>query len=109
MMIVITRLIESIIALENKINHGKGTSQMRENLSSQNGQTWNHFGRLIKVKYPKFDGEDVQGWLYRVNKLFEMDQVDHDGQKIRLVLTHVFDRALNWHKQIMKRFGEIVT
>ncbi|GJV32484.1 retrotransposon-related protein [Tanacetum coccineum] len=75
MMIVITRLIESVIALENKINHGEGTSQRRENL----------------------------GWLYRVNKLFEMDQ------EIRLILMHVFDMALNWNKQIMKRFGEIVT
>ncbi|GKD51279.1 reverse transcriptase [Tanacetum coccineum] len=75
MMIVITRLIESVIALENKINHGEGTSQRRENL----------------------------GWLYIVNKLFEIDQ------EIRLISMHVFDRALNWHKQIMKRFGEIVT
>ncbi|GJU56553.1 hypothetical protein Tco_1230267 [Tanacetum coccineum] len=103
MMIVITRLIESVIALENKINHGEGTSQRRENLGGQNFQTWNHFGRLIKVEFPKFDGDDVQGWLYIVNKLFEIDQ------EIRLISMHVFDRALNWHKQIMKRFGEIVT
>ncbi|GJY47147.1 retrovirus-related pol polyprotein from transposon TNT 1-94 [Tanacetum coccineum] len=40
---------------------------------------------------------------------FEMNQVDDDGQKIRLVSMHVFDKALNWHKQFMKNFGEIVT
>nr|GEV05704.1 retrotransposable element Tf2 [Tanacetum cinerariifolium] len=67
-----------------------------------------HYGRLIKMEFAKFDGEDVQGWLYRVNKFFEMDRVDDDGQKIRLVSMHVFDKALNWHKQFMKR-SEVCT
>ncbi|GKC19652.1 hypothetical protein Tco_1021802 [Tanacetum coccineum] len=35
--------------------------------------------------------------------------VDDDGQKIILVSMDVFDKALNWHKQFMKKFGEIVT
>ncbi|GKB97942.1 putative mitochondrial protein [Tanacetum coccineum] len=61
------------------------------------------------VEFPKFDGEDVQRWLYRVNKFFEMDKVDDEGQKFILVSMDVFDKALNWHKQFMKKFGEIVT
>ncbi|GKC47413.1 hypothetical protein Tco_1065135 [Tanacetum coccineum] len=83
MMRVITRLTESVTSLENRINHGEGTSKRRENLGGQNCQTGNHYGRLIKV--------------------------DDDGQKIRLVSMHVFDKALNCHKKFMKKFGEIVT
>ncbi|GJS49749.1 disease resistance TIR-NBS-LRR class family protein [Tanacetum coccineum] len=64
---------------------------------------------LTKVEFPKFDEEDVQGWLYRVNKLFEMDQIVDDDQRIRLVSMHVFGKALNWHKHFMKRFEEVVT
>ncbi|GKG08995.1 hypothetical protein Tco_0334827 [Tanacetum coccineum] len=44
MMSVITRLTASVTALENKINHGEGTSQRRENFGSQNGQSSSHNG-----------------------------------------------------------------
>nr|GEX99419.1 retrotransposon-related protein [Tanacetum cinerariifolium] len=64
---------------------------------------------MTKVDFPKFDGEDVISWLYRVNKFFEMDQIGDDAQKIRLVSMHVFGKALNWHKQFMGKFGEVVT
>ncbi|GKA81199.1 reverse transcriptase [Tanacetum coccineum] len=88
------------------------TSQRREHLGGQNGQNGGNnggsYGRLTKVEFPKFDGEDVQGWLYRVNKFFKMDQIFNDDQRIRLVSMHVFGKALNWHKQFMKRFGEVV-
>ncbi|GJR52677.1 putative mitochondrial protein [Tanacetum coccineum] len=50
----------SVTALENKINHGEGTSQRRENFGSQNGQSSSHNGgqysRLTKIEFPKFDG-----------------------------------------------------
>ncbi|GJU82323.1 hypothetical protein Tco_1284688 [Tanacetum coccineum] len=65
-------------------------------------------GQLTKVEFPRFDGEDVQGWLYRVNKFFEMDHIVDDEQRIRLVSMHVFGKALNWHKHFMSRFGEVV-
>ncbi|GKC44412.1 hypothetical protein Tco_1062134 [Tanacetum coccineum] len=85
MMSVITHLTKSVTTFKNKINHGEGTSQRRENLGGENGQAMSHYGRLIKVEFPKFNGEDVQGWLYKVNKFFEMDRVNDDSQKIRLV------------------------
>ncbi|GJY72932.1 gypsy/ty3 retroelement polyprotein [Tanacetum coccineum] len=37
------------------------------------------------------------------------DGITDDAQRIMLVSMHVFDKALNWHKQFIKRFGENVT
>ncbi|GJY35392.1 retrotransposon-related protein [Tanacetum coccineum] len=106
----ITRLTETVTALEGRINNGEGTSQIREQLGGQNGgNNGGTYGRLTKVEFPKFDGEDVIGWLYKVNKFFEMDQIGDDQQRLRLVSMHVFGKALNWHKQFMGKFGEVVT
>ncbi|GJS91416.1 hypothetical protein Tco_0774052 [Tanacetum coccineum] len=79
MMNLITRLTEFVIALENRVNSGEGTSQRRENLGDQNdGNNGGSYDRLTKVEFPKFDEEDVQRWLYKVNKFFEMDQIVND-------------------------------
>ncbi|GKA71280.1 heat shock 70 kDa protein 16 [Tanacetum coccineum] len=47
------------------------------------------------------------GWLYRVNQFFLLDSIP-DNQKVRLVSMHMFDKALNWHKQFVKKYGENV-
>ncbi|GKA04503.1 retrotransposon-related protein [Tanacetum coccineum] len=105
MMQLITRLADSLTALENRVNNGEGPSQRRECV----GQNRGSYGRLTKVEFPRFEGDDVQGWLYRVNKFVEMDHIVDDEQKIRLVSMHVFGKALNWHKHFMSKFGEVVT
>ncbi|GJR16168.1 hypothetical protein Tco_0798820 [Tanacetum coccineum] len=52
-----------------RVNSGEGPSQKRETFGGQRGgNNGGAYGRLTKVEFPKFDGEDVQGWLYRVNK-----------------------------------------
>nr|GEW23503.1 retrotransposon-related protein [Tanacetum cinerariifolium] len=84
MMNLINRLTETVTALEGRINGGKGTSHRREHLGGQNDGTYK---RLTKVEFPKFDGED----------------------RLRLVSMHVFGKALNWHKQFMGKFSEVVT
>ncbi|GJS90674.1 reverse transcriptase [Tanacetum coccineum] len=37
-----------------------------------------------------------------------MEDLLNDNYKIRLVSMHMFNKALNWHKQFVKRFGEQV-
>nr|GEV66920.1 hypothetical protein [Tanacetum cinerariifolium] len=65
------------------------------------------YGRLTKFEFPKFYGEDVHGWLYRVNQFFLLDSIP-DEQKVRLVSMHMFDKALNWHKQFIRKHGDNV-
>ncbi|GKE05547.1 hypothetical protein Tco_1397565, partial [Tanacetum coccineum] len=49
-------------------NSGEGSSQRRETSGGQSSGSSGAYGRLTKVEFSKFDGENVQGWLYRVNK-----------------------------------------
>ena len=92
----INKLVTDVASLKN----GEGTSTS----GGQNSQGGNNprdtavvsqYGRLTKVEFPKFYGEDVQGWLYRVNQFFDMDHINSDAQKFKLVSMHVFDKALN--------------
>ncbi|GKA62966.1 gypsy/ty3 retroelement polyprotein [Tanacetum coccineum] len=83
----------------NRLNGGEGTNNR--------GGSGSQYGRLTKFEFPKFYGEDVQGWLYRVNQFFLLDSIA-DEQKVRLVSMHMFDKALNWHKQFIRKHGDNV-
>ncbi|GJV12941.1 putative mitochondrial protein [Tanacetum coccineum] len=90
-----------------KLKRGEGTS-------SNNGGSHGDFAhrpvnlgydRMTKIEFPKFSGEDVKGWLFRCKKFFKIYGVD-DRDKIELASMHMYDKALVWHQQFCKRFGE---
>jgi hypothetical protein len=104
------RMMQEMNNEMSKLRSGEGTNNGNHNHGGSNGNhNGSQYGRLTKVEFPRFEVDDVQGWLYRVNKFFEMDHIDDDGQKIQLVSMHVFGKALNWHKQFMQKFGEVMT
>ncbi|GJV33355.1 hypothetical protein Tco_1393755 [Tanacetum coccineum] len=72
------------------LNNGEGTSQ-------RGGQR--NYGRLTKVEFPKFSGEDVQGWLYKVHQFFVTDGIQDDAQKI--ILTEIKERFDSIHEDPM--------
>ncbi|GJU22229.1 retrotransposable element Tf2 [Tanacetum coccineum] len=51
--------------------------------------------------------EELQGGCYKWNQFFLLDSVA-DNQKVRLVSMHIFDKALNWHKQFIRENCENV-
>ncbi|GJZ45547.1 retrotransposon-related protein [Tanacetum coccineum] len=59
-----------------RLSNSKGTSNRG-----------NGYGRLTKLDFPRFNREDVNGWL---------------------VSMHLYDKALEWHKQFLKIHGENV-
>ncbi|GJU51961.1 transposon ty3-G gag-pol polyprotein [Tanacetum coccineum] len=66
------------------------------------------YGRMTKVDFPKFSGEDVRGWIFRCEQFFLIDAIAED-QKVRLLSVHLFDKALLWHRQFLKIHGDNVT
>nr|GEU35756.1 hypothetical protein [Tanacetum cinerariifolium] len=54
-----------------------------EEEKSNRGGIGSQYGRLTKFEFPKFYGEDVQGWLYIVNQFFLLDSIP-DEQKVKL-------------------------
>ncbi|GJX18735.1 gypsy/ty3 retroelement polyprotein [Tanacetum coccineum] len=79
-----------------RINGGEGTSKRGGG-----------YERLTRLDFPKFGGDDVNGWLFRVQQFFLIDNVQ-ENQKIKLVSMHLYDKALEWHKQFIKIHGENV-
>ncbi|GJX76509.1 hypothetical protein Tco_0323320 [Tanacetum coccineum] len=65
------------------------------------------FSRMGKLEFPKFYGEDVKAWLFRVKQFFAVDNVP-EGDKIKIVSIHLYDKALAWHLQFIKAHGETV-
>ncbi|XP_022026308.1 uncharacterized protein LOC110927012 [Helianthus annuus] len=57
--------------------------------------------RLTKVKFPKFNGDDVEGWLYKCEHFFSIDETP-ERYKVRYAAVHLEGRALQWHQGFMK-------
>ena len=57
-------------------------------------------GRLSKIEFPKFNGDDVKGWVFRCKQFFKIDGVVDDYAKIELVSMHVYEKALVWHQRL---------
>ncbi|KAF5783699.1 putative nucleotidyltransferase, Ribonuclease H [Helianthus annuus] len=57
--------------------------------------------RIGKIEFPKFSGEDVEGWVYRCEHFFAMDDTPPDS-KLRCAAVHLEGDALQWHRAFMK-------
>ncbi|GJS89213.1 gypsy/ty3 retroelement polyprotein [Tanacetum coccineum] len=64
----------------------------------------NGYARLTKLEFPKFNGDDVKGWIYRCNQFFQLDNVA-ENQKVRIASIHLHDKALDWHRNFERRNG----
>ncbi|XP_071726817.1 uncharacterized protein [Rutidosis leptorrhynchoides] len=77
-----------------EINHQRGAGQQ--------------LTRLTKLDFPKFEGDDVKGWLYKCDQYFAVDHIE-DENKIRIVSIHLLKKALVWHQQYVKKHGPDIT
>ena len=82
----------------NRINGAHVGTRQNENQNRQ-------FGRMSKMEFPRFNGDDVKGWIFRCRQFFCLDQVE-DEMKVGIAAMHVYDKALVWHQQFIKRYGE---
>ena len=84
-------------------NNGGG--QNTRNEAHNGGNQMMQYGRMSKIEFPRFDGNDVKGWIFRCRQFFRIDNVPEE-MKVELAAMHVCDRALLWHDQFIKRFGD---
>ncbi|GJZ05333.1 retrotransposon-related protein [Tanacetum coccineum] len=102
-------VIDHVIQVTNKFNQKFNTintslndilSQMHFLVTNVNrlrgGEGNSIFSRLGKLEFPKFHGDDVQGWMFRMKQFFAIDNVHEDKVKINL-----------YKEGIMKRFGSV--
>jgi len=53
------------------------------------------------VDFPKFEGYDVQGWVYKCESFFGIDGTP-DNAKVRVASIHLDGKALLWHQSFMR-------
>jgi len=57
--------------------------------------------RLSRIEFPKFWGEDVQGWIYKCEQFFEVDSIAED-MRVKVASIHLSGKALLWHQSFIK-------
>ena len=87
-----------------RMRSGEGTSH-GQNSNGRNGNGMAQYGRMSKIEFPRFNGDDVKSWLFRCKHFFKIDDVQED-MKVELAAMHLSDRALVWHQQFLKNYGD---
>ncbi|KAM3283374.1 hypothetical protein P3S67_027019 [Capsicum chacoense] len=54
-----------------------------------------------KLDFPRFSGEDVCSWLFRVEQFFEFEEIAVD-QKVGMTAIHLEGEAIHWHQSFMR-------
>ncbi|KAI4302811.1 hypothetical protein MLD38_038514 [Melastoma candidum] len=92
-------ILTKLSALEG--NKGDDMSVMRESkdedLRSVTVQTF----AMPKVDFPEFDGSDLEDWLYKCQRFFELEHVP-DNKKVKLASLYLYGTALQWHYSYVK-------
>lgn len=52
------------------------------------------------MEFPKFVGEEVEGWLYRSQQFSKFDDTPEEA-KVKLASIHLEGKVLQWHQAFM--------
>ncbi|XP_059449450.1 uncharacterized protein LOC132180588 [Corylus avellana] len=55
--------------------------------------------RSVRIEFPKFDGTDPSGWIYKANKFFQVHNTS-SYQKFLLASIHMEGKALVWFRDM---------
>ncbi|KAM0057105.1 hypothetical protein Hdeb2414_s0005g00154321 [Helianthus debilis subsp. tardiflorus] len=73
-------------------NQGNGRNHQRQEWQND-GEGFNFAARLTKIEFPRFKGDDLTSWLFKVEQFFQLDRVS-DATKVRLAAIHFVEKAL---------------
>ncbi|GJT02452.1 gypsy/ty3 retroelement polyprotein [Tanacetum coccineum] len=94
--------------VRNKEGTSNGSNSGSNSLGRQGGNQVVQHERMSKIEFPKFNGDDVKGRIFRCRHFFRINNVQEE-MKVELATMHVNDRALVWHQQFVRRYGERCT
>lgn len=86
------------LADTNQTIRGRGVSE---------GQTLdlNVILRTLRVDVPRFDGKEVENWIYKIDKFFTIHQID-PVTRLEVVAFHLDGEPVTWY-QWMERGGAL--
>ncbi|XP_022041106.1 uncharacterized protein LOC110943680 [Helianthus annuus] len=57
--------------------------------------------RIGKIDFPKFDGNEVDDWIYKCEHFFNVDETP-ENFKVRYAAIHLEGKAVKWHQAFLK-------
>ncbi|GJU07857.1 glycoside hydrolase, catalytic domain-containing protein [Tanacetum coccineum] len=105
--IVDEKLVSIQQALAELSSQVLGISLQNQQMGNGNRGNQSH-NMMAKIKFPKFSGEDVKGWVFRYKQFFVLNQVI-DAEKVNIISIHLYDKALLWHSQYIKNHRGFVS
>ncbi|GJR15182.1 hypothetical protein Tco_0797834 [Tanacetum coccineum] len=66
------------------------TSGLQQNKAMNQRRQANQFGRLAKVEFPKFQGDDVKGWAFRCDQFFRIYNTPNE-EKVKIMFGSIFE------------------
>lgn len=92
---VVASNVQTLVQMKTKHNSGDSEGskrQMTNPLFEDNGgiQT-----RAVRLDFPKFNGEDPSGWVYRADQFFNYHQTN-PHHRVLLASFHMEGKALVW-------------
>ncbi|KAL5555249.1 hypothetical protein UlMin_037485 [Ulmus minor] len=94
-----------------RASHSQNTSSLEPNESSHpntsRSNTINdHSHQHLKLSFPRFNGDDPTGWIYKAEQYFEFKSIAPE-QQVQLASFHLEGIALQWHRWLMKFRGPL--
>ena len=83
-----------------------GNPMVNQGEGQAGGMNGHNHRYAIKLDFPRFGGEGVDEWLFRVEQFFALDRIP-EGSKIHVVSLHLDGGVLHWHKNLVKTNGRI--
>ena len=81
---------------QNHQHAGQDGQGGRDNHNNQPRNT-----QLTKLKFPKFDGGDINSWLLKCETYFEFDHTAEE-EKVRMTSIHLDDKTYQWHQAMVR-------
>ncbi|KAH0762025.1 hypothetical protein KY290_018098 [Solanum tuberosum] len=75
--------------------------QLNTSRDIQIGVTDNFLTRCSRLEFPRFSGQDLKTWLYKVDQFFSMDEIPY-SQRVKVTSIHLDREAIAWHRSYMK-------
>ncbi|KAM0053973.1 putative nucleotidyltransferase, Ribonuclease H [Helianthus debilis subsp. tardiflorus] len=81
-----TTLVSQMTEISNKLNNERGGNHSEQRLV-----------RTGRLDFPKFNGEEVEGWIIRCNHFFAVDKTPENA-KVHYAIINLEGAALEWHQ-----------
>lgn len=97
------KAISSIERFQQPSTHEINNPVIDQPRSSRSGtnQTYNGMTRLGRLDFPRFGGDKIREWLFKVEEFFTIDNTPEE-LKVRLSSIHFDGSASTWHQAVMQ-------